>query len=219
MKSKIWITTPYYRTGSTLVQRCFHACNNTVIYGELNGIFEMLCRTGQLIKSTKTQNNIANKMQNFYSKIDDDYSGCCPHEIGDIIPQLVLSEIFRDVPTEFNIGFKSISTVLPEIEYAIGLGFNVIYLTRPVDEAIASYLKTQWGAAHGPRGFMKAYDRSYNLINNPKWMDSLSGSKKFYHLEYKNISSEIGQIIKNIGLEIEDSKLHSILQNKINSGY
>lgn len=218
MSRKIWIASPYYRTGSTLIQRCLHACDNTVMYGEMNGLFGTIIQLIGTVSNGAKQNNINKKLENFNKKVDDDYSCCCPHERGLNLPKVILDEIFKDIDISQNLGFKSISCTIDEINCASHISFDIIYINRPVEEAMSSYLKTPWGKAHGPRGFMMAYNRSFDIINNPNWAEKFNGPNRLYKLEYKNIHFEIGQIIKDLGLNICEEKLTSILSNKINSG-
>ena len=60
---KILVAAPYYRCGSTLLQRCLHNCEYTMIYGEMNNLFTSIDLLGKM--SATQQPNIESKLNNY----------------------------------------------------------------------------------------------------------------------------------------------------------
>ena len=221
---KILIAAQYYRTGSTLVQRCLHACENTKIYGEMNSLLSagLILEKMSVIPEKTVSGDKArlDKKSNWYDKIDDDYSMCIPHErLANMyfsMPHYVLG-IQKD--SMENIGFKCIGPTSEELHFAARLGFKIIWLTRDLKEATNSYLSQPWN--HGIEMWANVKRRSDSVT--PKFLEFLQDKEKaaaeVYKLDYSEIHEKIGEIIETMGLRIEEEKLQAILANKVNSGY
>lgn len=219
---KILIAAQYYRTGSTLVQRCLHACENTTIYGEMNSLLSagvMLEKMGTLPQKTASGEEVRlNKKSNWYDKVDDDYSMCIPYEkLSNMcysMPHYILG-IQKD--SADNVGFKCIGPTAEELSYAGRLGFKIIWLTRDLKDATLSYLSQPWN--HGIEMWANVKRRSDSVT--PAFLEFLQDKVKteVYKLDYSEIHEKISGIIEAMGLRIEEEKLQAILNNKVNSGY
>ena len=220
---KILIAAQYYRTGSTLIQRCLHACENTTIYGEMNGLLGVACslsKMGTGHKQFATDEVKLKKRVNWVNKVDDDYSLCIPSEKLSGLAQTVVFYTLgiKPVPTE-NIGFKCISPSAEELDFAAKLGFKIIWVTRNIKDATNSYLSQPWN--HGLDMLANAKRRSDTVTES--FLEYLQDKDKIgaevYKVDYTEIHEKIGGIIEAMGLTIEKEKLQAILANKVNSGY
>ena len=220
---KILIAAQYYRTGSTLIQRCLHACENTTIYGEMNGLLGVACslsKMGTGHKQFATDEVKLKKRVNWVNKVDDDYSLCIPNDKLSGLAQTVLFYTLGIKPdsTE-NIGFKTISPIAEELIFAASLGFKIVWVTRDVKDATHSYLSQPWN--HGLDMLANAKRRSDTVTES--FLEYLQDKDKIgaevYKVDYTEIHEKIGGIIEAMGLSIEKEKLQAILANKVNSGY
>ena len=220
---KILIAAQYYRTGSTLIQRCLHACENTTIYGEMNGLLGVACslsKMGTGHKQFATDEVKLKKRVNWVNKVDDDYSLCIPNDKLSGLAQTVLFYTLGIKPdsTE-NIGFKCISPSAEELDFAAKLGFKIIWVTRNIKDATNSYLSQPWN--HGLDMLANAKRRSDTVTES--FLEYLQDKDKIgaevYKVDYTEIHEKIGGIIEAMGLSIEKEKLQAILANKVNSGY
>lgn len=212
---KILIAAPYYRCGSTLVQRCIHQCDDTIIKGEMNGFFHILDTLGMM--SLPKGMDVSDKEKNWENKIDDDYSLCYQaSEANKIMRDLeahLLSHM--DFPDIKNTGLKVIGLSNRNMSVAVGLGYNIIYVKRNMKDALASFMGQPWFSIDN---FYMAHTRSSEITEKAIEYYKEKSKAKFYELEFENISTGIKEIIDNLGLVISEEKLQAVLNNKINPG-
>jgi len=217
---KILIAAQYYRVGSTLVQRCIHQCDDTVIYGEMNNLLNICINLDKMGTfsplSTKT---LPNKKENWANKIDDDYSLCYDQETMIKLSRSLITYVLKadSENKDKNVGFKCIAPLANELAFALCSGFSIIYLTRDIKDAIYSYLSQPWN--QGINMFATVVQRSETVTKEFREWAKHNYEGQFYELDYKDIHTKIADVISDLGLSIQSEKLQSILNNKVNSGY
>lgn len=213
---RILVTSPYYRCGSTLVQRCLHQCEDLTMFGESNNVFTALATLYEELDSKIRfpKDKFESKMDNWKKKIDDDYSLCHdPENIRRGISSLCASYFRCDTP---HVGIKTIGESKNSLFTAQSLEFKIIYVRRPWKESMKSYMNQDWSHLNA---FNAAYNRSFG-VNNKEYFDYLSKTSTYFRvLEYENISKEIFPIMDELGLKYDINKINSVLNNKINPGY
>jgi hypothetical protein len=207
------IVAPYYRVGSTLVQRCLHACDNTVIYGEMNSLIGAVMSLAQC-KLIKNQKFYYEKLTNWINDVDDDFSCAVPYELLDKSINDVLCNFFPNDGKRY--GFKAIGASIREVSLLLHLNFDIVYIHRNLEDSLKSYISQPWANFDN---FALARSKSSGLQEFLESVVNLKENQKVHCLQYENIHSQIKTVIQDLGLSIQQDKLEQILSNKINSGY
>lgn len=210
------IIAPYYRVGSTLVQRCLHACDNTIIYGEINGLMTAIVQLAQC-KFVKNQKFYYEKLTNWMNKVDDDYCSAVPYELLDKSINDVLCNFFPHDGKKY--GFKAIGASIGEVSLLLHLNFDIIYVHRNLEDSLKSYISQPWASFDNFVLAKNKSDRLKEYLESTHCVDKLKENQKVYSLQYENIHSQIKTVIQDLGLSIQQDKLEQILSNKVNSGY
>lgn len=219
---KILVAAPYYRCGSTLIQRCLNQCDDTTIYGELNGLFTIIDTLYKM--SSQNSKDIERKRDNFKNKIDDDYSNCIPHASLKVIAGYIFQSLLNEpeaandemVKKSANYGCKVIGPSTSELTIAAHHGSSIIYVKRDMRDSLNSYLGQSWARLEN---FYTAKSKS-ELVTPAyfNWLREHYPNNKYIEVEYNDLGERMKDIISELGLSIDDCKLQSVLSNKINPG-
>lgn len=219
---KIIVAAPYYRCGSTLVQRCLNQCDDTTIYGELNGLFPIIDSLYRM--SSQNSIDIERKRENFKNKIDDDYSNCIPHTSLKVIGGYIFDSLLNEpeaandsmIKKSTNYGCKVIGPTTRDLTIAVSHGSSIIYIRRDMKDALHSYMNQLWAKLDH---FYTAQSRSESVTASFfSWLREHYPNNQYIEVEYNDIGVRMKDIISELGLSIDDYKLQSVLSNKINPG-